>query len=337
VNAVKNYNDGLIYAMKTTSKAFLLESGNNFVTLWNERMCMSQINSSYVVQLHWAFQDKENCYLVMDFMRGGDFRWYLDTHDPMPEKQCRFYAVELLLAMEELNKHHIIYRDLKPNNLLLDEDGHLHLSDFGLTKVLKGDTRARGASGTFGYVAPEIVAGRSYRFECDSWSYGVTLYEFLHKRLPFPTRNTLMSKQAVHVSSTMSPACRELLERLLYKDAKRRLVGSSHGWDEIKSHDWFKGVDWELAETRGITPPYIPPKGVANCNSTFELEDVFFGQQKQRPLTEEEEKKFVGYNFRTRLVSRRQWSTDHNETTVLLSPADSGRRETVLAPVTNVE
>jgi serine/threonine protein kinase len=149
--------------------------------------------SPFLVHLYWAFQDDQYLYLVMNFMKGGDLRYYLDKHGPMPEATCRFYVAELLLAVEEMNSLGLVYRDLKPENILLDEDGHLRLSDFGLVYDLKNtqDGMTSGEAGTRGYLSPEVLTGR-YGFTQDVWSYGITIYELLHQSV-FITSHRIIS------------------------------------------------------------------------------------------------------------------------------------------------
>jgi len=302
VNAVENRNDKQLYAMKTMDKRRLLSSSNNLRTVWIERNVMALFRSNFLVHLHWAMQDESNLYLMMHFMKGGDLRYYLTNHGKMTESKCRFYAAEILLALEEMNSLRIVYRDLKPENVLLDEFGHIRVSDFGLCKVLRQSQnyQARGESGTAGYMSPEVVSLQDYDTSQDVWSFGVLVYEFLHVALPFVTKADVLEKN-FRVSSSLSPECHSLLQGLLTKDRKLRLGCGVDKWDEVKHHPWFKSIDWEAAADRALVPPFIPEADVANCSTIFEIEETFFGDdaKKRSPIDAKQQQKFKGFDYHT--------------------------------------
>lgn len=305
VNAVENRNDKQLYAMKTIDKQRLLTSTNHLRTVWIERNVMALFYSNFLVHLHWALQDERNLYLIMHFMKGGDLRFYLTQHGKLTESMCRFYAAEILLALEEMNSLNIVYRDLKPENVLLDEFGHIRVSDFGLCKVLRKNQhyQARGESGTSGYMAPEVVSLQDYDTSQDVWSFGVIIYEFLHHSLPFATKSEVLEKHP-KLSSSLSNECRSLLIGLLTKSRKSRLGCGPAKWDDIKNHEWFKGIDWNAAAEKALTPPFVPEADVANCSAIYDLEEQFFGDDGKTkvPIDAKQQEKFKGFDYHTEFV-----------------------------------
>lgn len=305
VNAVENRNDKQLYAMKTMDKERLLSSNSHLRTVWIERNVMALFRSNFLVHLHWAMQDERNLYLMMHFMKGGDLRYYLTNQGKMTENRCRFYAAEILLALEEMNSLNIAYRDLKPENVLLDEYGHIRVSDFGLCKVLRQSQnyQARGESGTSGYMAPEVISLQDYDTSQDVWSFGIIIYEFLHLYLPFLSKMEVLDKNP-KISSSLSKECHSLINGLLTKNRKYRLGCGPGKWEEVKNHEWFKGIDWEAAADRLLVPPFVPEKDVANCSTIFEIEETFFGDdgRTRTPIEQVDQDKFIGFDYRTEFV-----------------------------------
>jgi len=171
-------------------KARLIRKHGYVKSAWRERDVMAQLTSPFLVNLLYAFQDDYDLYLVMPFMQGGDMRYYLSTRGEMSEEMVRYYGAEILLGLEELHAKKILYRDLKPDNCLFDDQGHVRLSDFGLAVILKKESHfmTLGTAGTHGYQAPEVYKS-SYGVGVDVWAFGVLLYELLHRERPFQSLN----------------------------------------------------------------------------------------------------------------------------------------------------
>jgi serine/threonine kinase 32 len=190
VNAVENRQTNELFAMKALKKAQLIERESSFETCWLERKCMSQFRSNFLVTCIHAFQDLDYLYLVMPLMEGGDLRYYLQKNGTFTEAECKFYVAQIILALEEMHSINIIYRDLKPENCLLDGSGWVRVSDFGLAYQLNPQNRSNhdgktaGYCGTSGYISPEILRKQRYSYSVDYFSLGVMIYELLHHRLP---------------------------------------------------------------------------------------------------------------------------------------------------------
>jgi serine/threonine protein kinase len=299
VNAVQRRSTGELLAMKAIRKARLLESEAHMRTLWRERNVMARFRSPFVVNLLHAFQDPWRVFLVMPFMQGGDLRFYLSTYGAMAEPTLRFYAAELVLGLAELWRLGIVYRDLKPDNVLLDAAGHLRISDFGLCTFLTQENgfRAHGAAGTPGYQAPEVVSGRGYDTRADLFSLGVTLFELAERRRPYP-QDSFASRQPFR--SQLSPTGLGFLEGLLELDPEQRL--GARGLEELKSHAFFAGLDWEAVAAQRIKPPHQPEANRANCSPDFELYEQFVGEEPDPVPAPEQQARFAGYEFNVALT-----------------------------------
>lgn len=208
--------------------------------------------------------------MVTDYCKGGELFFHLKKFRVFPEHMARFFAAELVSAISHLHTVNVIYRDLKPENVLLDENGHIHLTDFGLSKDDVSDPRgATTFCGTPEYLAPEMLINRKsregYGKAVDWWSLGTLLYEMLTGWPPFYDKNLrkmceniLRSDLQFPPGSTASPEARDLIRGLLLRDPAKRLGSKDDGAQEIKNHPFFAGVDWEALEKLEIEPPFRP-------------------------------------------------------------------------------
>jgi len=272
--------------------------------MWAERYVMSKFNSPFLVHLYHAFQDTQCLYLVMNFMKGGDLRYYLEKRGPMQEDVCRFFAAEILLGLEEMHSHNIIYTDLKPENVLLDEDGHVRVSDFGLCVQLKKENNylTQGERGTGGYIAPEVLQRAKYSFSPDLWAFGVLIYELLHNRRPFRSKEVSVNIDDLMVSDKISKKCEDLIRGLLRTDPKVRLGCGPQRWAQVKQHEWFSCIDWDIAKEKKLKPPFLPDPDVAHCSPVFELEEQLLVEKKIHKFTSEQQLKFKGFSYCIKLT-----------------------------------
>ena len=172
-------DDKRIFAMKTLKKDFIIKN-NQIKNTKIERDIMQQITHPFVVKLHYAFQSPETLYFVTDFLNGGELFFHLCNEIRFSEARAKFYAAEMVLALSHLHSQGIIYRDLKPENVLLDAQGHIKLTDFGLSKVKQPETELTNTfCGTPEYLAPEIILNNGHTFGVDWWSLGMLLYEMI--------------------------------------------------------------------------------------------------------------------------------------------------------------
>ena len=266
---VRQAATGRLYAQKTFRKASLTVHKTLVEQTKSERAILESINQHpFIVNLHYAFQDHAKLYLILQYAQGGELFTHLADARLFPEPTAAFYMAELVLALDHL--HHavgVVYRDLKPENCLLDAHGHLLLTDFGLSKVATSeeDGRCRSVLGTVEYMAPEVVRGvDAYGAAVDWWSLGALGFDLLTGDPPFRGANhaVIQSKilrQKPAMPHFLTPDAKDLLTRLLRKDPAKRL-GACMPKDlhAIQGHRFFRKIDWKMLERREVEPPIRP-------------------------------------------------------------------------------
>ena len=283
VHLVKQHATGRLYAQKQFKKASLTVHKRLVEQTRTERNILESVNRHpFVVKLFYAFQDQEKLYLILEYAQGGELFHHLKMERMFSEEAASFYMAEMVLALEHL--HHnvrVIYRDLKPENCLLDADGHLLLTDFGLSKVAVEDEneRANSVLGTIEYMAPEVVRGDAYDFTVDWWSLGAIGFDLLTGSPPFAGNNHAkiqqnILKQKLQLPYFLGPDAKDLLTRLLRKDPSKRLGGTNpKDLKVLKSHRFFRKIDWKKLEKRELTPPIQPivtdPEMAENFDTEF--------------------------------------------------------------------
>uniref|UniRef100_A0ABI7YGS1 Protein kinase domain-containing protein n=1 Tax=Felis catus TaxID=9685 RepID=A0ABI7YGS1_FELCA len=238
----------------------------------------------------YSFQDEEDMFMVVDLLLGGDLRYHLQQNVHFTEGAVKLYICELALALEYLQRFHIIHRDIKPDNILLDEHGHVHITDFNIATIVKGAEKASSMAGTKPYMAPEVFqvyveGGPGYSYPVDWWSLGITAYELLrgwrpyeiHSATPIDEILNMFKVERVHYSSTWCKGMVALLKKLLTKDPESRL--SSLG--DVQSAPYLADMNWDAVFEKALTPGFVPSKGRLNCDPTFELEEMIL---ESRPL-----------------------------------------------------
>jgi serine/threonine protein kinase len=263
---VKQKTTGRLFAQKQFKKASLVVRKRLIEQTRTERDILKSVRHPFIVKLYYAFQDHEKLYLMLEYAQGGELFHHLSSEHMFPEDTVRFYMAELVLALEHLHKHvGVVYRDLKPENCLLDAQGHLLLTDFGLSKVALDEAdRCTSFTGTVEFMAPEVIQGKDYGMAVDWWSFGALGHDLLLGRPPFTgPNNAIIQQRIVKAKLTLpfhiGPDAKDLLIRLLRKDPSKRL-GANLNKDIpiIKAHRFFKGIDWRLLERREIEPPIQP-------------------------------------------------------------------------------
>uniref|UniRef100_A0A7S1TGK5 non-specific serine/threonine protein kinase n=1 Tax=Compsopogon caeruleus TaxID=31354 RepID=A0A7S1TGK5_9RHOD len=270
---VRHEGTGETLALKVIDKAAsVFDSQSSFRHSVDERFLMEQTcGHPFFVQLRYAFQTKDKLYLVSDFCEGGDLFYFLHSNQrPLNEIEARRVLAEILLALERLHQLGFVYRDLKPENVLLDNNGHVRLADFGLCKKLEGGRRMGRTSticGTHAYVAPEMIRGSLYGVSVDLWTMGIFLYHILVGRPPFDARSiedvrkNLNAWDIKYYGEVMSPVTISLLQGLLDLDAMTRLGCSKRGIDELRSHPFFDDIDWDGVLNRQLGEGNLFPDG----------------------------------------------------------------------------
>ena len=277
-----------LYAVKVLNKKDI-EQDNLLENLKTEKKVMEQITHPFIMKLDYAFQTEKKLFLFTQFMSGGVLSHHIYKENLFSEEKTRFYASEIILALEHLHLNNYIYRDLKPENVAIDNNGHIKLIDFGLCKLLNNKTNSYSICGSPEYVAPEVLFNDKYDNKVDLWSLGVVIYEMLSGYLPFKIKDYKISmdiyKQKIKMFKYFSKEAKDLLKNLLVIDPKKR-----YSLTQIKKHKFFKGINWDLVKQKKYTPPFIPN---VTANNLYE----YFTDEKE--LKSEWEKQKIEQNTKS--------------------------------------
>ena len=266
-----------LFAIKVVRKSYLAECGK-MQTIMMERNILFKANSPFIVKIKFAFQSSSKFYIGMEYVPGGELFHLLEKEDTFTIRDTRFYIAEIALALDYLHSIGVVYRDLKLENVLIGNDGHIKLCDFGLSKDISPDCRTSTFCGTTEYLAPEIVLGKEYDYKIDWWALGILTYELLFGETPFYNQTNkgimdcIVQSEPPFNESAPKPIV-DFIKKLLTKDPKKR-----PGLKELKDHPFWNGINWEDAMNKKLTPPFVPKdldkNPVANFDSEFTNEPI---------------------------------------------------------------
>ncbi|KAI8611834.1 kinase-like domain-containing protein [Chytriomyces sp. MP71] len=283
VKVVKHKNTKDTYALKYINKeaCIKMKAVDNII---QERKLLEEIHCPFVCNLRYAFQDDENMFMVIDLKLGGDLRFHLNKMGTLAEDVVKFCVAECALGLMYLHSKHVVHRDLKPDNILLDEWGHACLTDFNIATYWREDKQLHAVAGSMAYMAPEILDKSGYTYTIDWWSMGVITYELLLGKRPFRGSTNEELTSAITKGKLEFPAGHDkkissegldMIKAWLTRSPPDRLGSRECGGDvKINTHPWFAGYDWAAFEKLAVQPPFVPDSKKANFDATHELEEM---------------------------------------------------------------
>ncbi|CEP64447.1 cAMP-dependent protein kinase catalytic subunit TPK3 LALA0_S11e04302g [Lachancea lanzarotensis] len=284
VHLVRSNHNGRFYAMKVLKKKTIVKLKQVEHTN-DERRMLSVVAHPFIIRMWGTFQDHQQVFMIMDYIEGGELFSLLRKSQRFPNPVAKFYAAEVCLALEYLHSLDIIYRDLKPENVLLDKNGHVKITDFGFAKFVPDVTFT--LCGTPDYIAPEVVSTKPYNKSVDWWSFGILIFEMLAGYTPFYDSNTMKTYENILNAELQFPPffqadVQDLLSKLITRDLSKRLGNLQNGSDDVKNHPWFSEVVWEKLLCRNIETPYEPPvqagQGDTSQYDRYPEEEITYGR-----------------------------------------------------------
>ncbi|KFO37882.1 protein kinase C iota type-like [Fukomys damarensis] len=307
-----------MHSMKTVKKELV-----NTDRIGTEKHILQQIsNHPFLVGLHSCFQTESRLFFVLDYVNGGDLMFHMQKQRTLPEEHARFYSAEIGLAFNYLHQKGILYRNLKLDNILLDSEGHIKLTDYCICKEgLEPGDMTSTFCGTPNYLAPEIIRGEDYGFSVDWWTLGMLMYEMMIGESPFHlaessdnpgqnSNNNLLQvtlERKIHMPHYLSIKAASVLKSFLNRDPKERLgCRPQRGLADIQEHPFFQDVDWEMLERKQVVPPFKPNMSggfsLDNFDSQFTDEPVWLTPDDNDIVREIEGCEFAGFEYVNHLM-----------------------------------
>lgn len=256
---VRKNDTGQLFAMKVLKKENV-EKKNQEKHVCAEKSILAEVEHPFIIKFKGSFQTEKKLFFILEYCPGGELFNLLAKKRRFSEDQTRFYSAQIILAIEHLHSKDIVYRDLKPENVLIDEKGYIRITDFGLSRMNVGDASgARSICGTPEYLAPEIVMRLEYGKAVDWWTVGSIIYEMLVGAPPFYVENRQELFERIKFDipkypNSLSPAAKDLIQGLLKKDPAKRLGTTT----KVRDHPWFEDVNWQALYEKKYEAPFVP-------------------------------------------------------------------------------
>ena len=255
---IKKNNEPL--ALKILNKSAIIKA-NQIQHISNEFKIIPTLEHPSIISIITASQDEKYMYFFFEFIPGGDLFNLLKVENKFSLEKAQFYAGQVVFVLEYLHSKNIIYRNLKPENILINKNGYIKISDFGLSKKI--EDRTYTMCGTPSYLAPEIILNKGYGLSVDWWAFGILLYEMICGVDPFSDEDTMKTYEnilegKIKFSSDFDDKSRSLIKHLLEPDLSKRYGNLKNGVDDIKNHDFFKSMNWDKLLKQEIEAPFIP-------------------------------------------------------------------------------
>jgi len=269
---IKGSSDRTPFVLKIMKKAEVIRL-KQVEHVKAEKQILCLIEHPFIVNLLTTFQDEKRLFMLLEYVNGGEIFSHLRKEGRLPNDHGRFYVGEIVLAFAYLHSLNVVYRDLKPENLLLDAHGHIKITDFGFAKVVQDRTWT--LCGTPEYLAPEIIQSKGHNKAVDWWALGVLTFEMLAGYPPFYDENPFGIYQKVLAGKMEFPRhfdvkAKDIIKKLLVHDKSKRIGCLKAGVDDVKKHKWFKGLDWDLLLNRSTEAPFVPILKSSDDTSMFD-------------------------------------------------------------------
>ena len=267
-----------IYAMKEMSKTKIIDK-NSIQSIKNEKDLLSKMYHPFIINMHYAFQDRDNLYIIMDYLIGGDLRYHFCIKRNYTEEQGKFFIACLILSLEYIHNNNIIHRDLKPENLIFDNKGYLKLTDFGIAKIYNRNIdNSKETSGTPGYMSPEVLCGLNHNFCVDYYALGIIAYEIMLGDRPYKgtcrreVKQQVLSKQVFVTKKNLSKKkwsndSADFINKCIQRKPCNRL--GYIGINQLKEHPWLKYFNWKDLYVEKMKAPYIPDINEENFDRKY--------------------------------------------------------------------
>ncbi|KAI8610301.1 kinase-like domain-containing protein [Chytriomyces sp. MP71] len=341
VRIVQHKKSKTQYALKYMNKAEIIKRGSAEHVL-SERRLLEEAQHTFIVNMRYAFQDDEHLLMVLDLKLGGDLRFHLTYKGPFTEHRARYYFTEVACALHYLHELKIVHRDIKPDNILLDDQGHASVTDFNVACHYMDDRMMTSKSGTARYMAPEVISGQGYLNAIDWWSLAITTYEMMYGYPPFRARHKDELKKAILSDSiewaknpkvTISETATNCITAMLAKPLEERL-GSNEtgGFKKIQEHEWFRGIDWKKVEAREYPVPFKPDvEKNAYHDPRFGLEEMFSGRNELADKPVRNGGSIAGRRRSSAVVQGQSQRTSTSEKLVPVPGNDGARKDSQTA------
>lgn len=282
VCAIQVKNTGQMYACKKLDKKRLKKKNGEKMALL-EKEILEKVHCPFIVTLAYAYETKSHLCLVMTIMNGGDLKFHIYNigEKGLDIKRVIFYSAQMSCGLLHLHALKIIYRDMKPENVLLDDNGNCRLSDLGLAVKVKEGKAITTRAGTNGYMAPEILKDESYSYSVDWFAMGCTIYEMIASQTPFrdpkeknkdELRRKTLEDDPVFQHPNFTAEAKDVCKLLLAKKPEQRL-GSRTNDDDPRKHTFFKAINFQRLDAGMVDPPFVPDPSVVYAKDIADIAD----------------------------------------------------------------